>query len=881
MSSSLEAEFLALQRRYPSFVRTADGFSVRLQPTQPDLPVPLAAADVDVAFSPSGTTGTTTTTTGGVPVLTVRPSAALPPKVALAFNLLLADQLARVPATVRQALRWLEQRGMGELLAAVIAVQDELANTTTTGGRQEEGAEASAVLPVPAGGSTSPPQPRRAPSATAATATTATAAASPFDGQASWSYAEQAAFESLLREYFGEKGRSLDDPDAWACVAAGVSAAAASSLASARGAAEAAAATPARRAAARTPEECVARFLALRHICRTWLERSVSSPWGGGAPSVPPPRFPSARPAEVGKRPPPLITATSAAGFSSAAGARSGTSGGGKKADGVAGAGAGASSRFGDQRVSLAELDADIDTEDGGRRKRRDQQQQQSLPGPGPEVSAQADDDAAAAAVSSSSSSAAAAAAAPIAFDEVEVDMFGRAIAPVHLHHDHEEDDNEEEDDGEEEEEDDDDDDDEDDEDEEGDEDDDDDGGPRPGGDGAGGRGGVGAGGAAGTRAAEGGAGGAEEEDEEEALPPPLRNIHLATPHRGMQVVLERLSILGTGTLAASALTVLIQCERCATVVSATMHGAALPSTAASPSSAASAAAAAGTSAAGGGGSGSGGGSADADALARASQWQMWCPRCSLLLQCAFRATLVHEGNPSLGYLDTNRARATSLLNASLLATCLECSTPAEIPRFSPPATFEASCRKCLWARLRVDARGAALVDATPDSAAAAAAAAAAASASGAGGRGKRSQKFAVGNPLPLEGTCKHYKRSYRWFRFPCCGTAYPCDECHDEASDHPAERAKRMICGHCAKEQPFTQNQPCVSCGGSMTKSVRATRFWEGGQGERDRSHMSKKDPRKFKGSSLKTKSKKAERVGPLKERKSTAGATAGGGGK
>lgn len=40
-----------------------------------------------------------------------------------------------------------------------------------------------------------------------------------------------------------------------------------------------------------------------------------------------------------------------------------------------------------------------------------------------------------------------------------------------------------------------------------------------------------------------------------------------------------------------------------------------------------------------------------------------------------------------------------------------------------------------------------------------------------------------IGFPLPDNGACKHYKRSYRWMRFPCCGRVYPCDKCHDENS--------------------------------------------------------------------------------------------------
>lgn len=38
----------------------------------------------------------------------------------------------------------------------------------------------------------------------------------------------------------------------------------------------------------------------------------------------------------------------------------------------------------------------------------------------------------------------------------------------------------------------------------------------------------------------------------------------------------------------------------------------------------------------------------------------------------------------------------------------------------------------------------------------------------------KKSAKDAValkpGTPLPLQGACEHYKKSYRWFRFSCCG---------------------------------------------------------------------------------------------------------------
>ena len=71
------------------------------------------------------------------------------------------------------------------------------------------------------------------------------------------------------------------------------------------------------------------------------------------------------------------------------------------------------------------------------------------------------------------------------------------------------------------------------------------------------------------------------------------------------------------------------------------------------------------------------------------------------------------------------------------------------------------------------------------------------------------------------------------------------------------------QICGHCAREQPFAK-APCVSCGEALGKGQGPLpRFWEGGAGQRDKRLMSNRDPRKFKNSAMKTKSKKAERVG------------------
>ncbi|KAF8938636.1 hypothetical protein BGZ58_000449 [Dissophora ornata] len=127
-----------------------------------------------------------------------------------------------------------------------------------------------------------------------------------------------------------------------------------------------------------------------------------------------------------------------------------------------------------------------------------------------------------------------------------------------------------------------------------------------------------------------------------------------------------------------------------------------------------------------------------------------------------------------------------------------------------------------------------------------------------------------VGEPLPRKGACEHYKKSRRWFRFPCCSKIYACHLCHDEKEDHGCEFAKRMICGHCSREQTVS-DKPCV-CGESPVKIAGGSgAFWEGGEGMRDKTRMSNKDPRKFRGAN-KTVSKKQVGAENVRKRASKA---------
>lgn len=111
-------------------------------------------------------------------------------------------------------------------------------------------------------------------------------------------------------------------------------------------------------------------------------------------------------------------------------------------------------------------------------------------------------------------------------------------------------------------------------------------------------------------------------------------------------------------------------------------------------------------------------------------------------------------------------------------------------------------------------------------------------------------QKLAItiGEPLPKYGACQHYAKSFRWYRFPCCGKAFPCDECHNAAStDHAMQWATRFICGFCGREHPINLVKKECVCGASP--SMARTAHWEGGKGMREQTTMSKKDNKKYRG--------------------------------
>jgi len=241
-----------------------------------------------------------------------------------------------------------------------------------------------------------------------------------------------------------------------------------------------------------------------------------------------------------------------------------------------------------------------------------------------------------------------------------------------------------------------------------------------------------------------------------------------------------------------------------------------------------------------------------------------WCKSCSTTLSVVFHPALIHaESCGKIGYFDANVV-IQDLITCSIMIGCLECTTMCELLDVRRARTSETFCRKChTGVRLSYKGWNSQNIDAAhlnisskqhytkPKTK-----------------RPPKDPRIVPGKPLPNNGTCKHYRKSHRWFRFPCCGIAYPCDVCHQiKGSCDEAILANRQICGYCAAEQPFSNTHPCKKCA-KVIGPPKHSSHWEGGTGCRDKTKMSSNDAQKYKNSKLKTHSKKSQRVGPKNQK-------------
>jgi uncharacterized CHY-type Zn-finger protein len=216
------------------------------------------------------------------------------------------------------------------------------------------------------------------------------------------------------------------------------------------------------------------------------------------------------------------------------------------------------------------------------------------------------------------------------------------------------------------------------------------------------------------------------------------------------------------------------------------------------------------------------------------------CNKCANVMSVSYRGELMHTNSIRAGYLDLEGCMIVDLLPSAFIPTCSECSTDYSalgVVSVRGDTTI-AMCRECHHKMsfkipevkfLHVSSAGASRPDRPLPRK-----------------KAKENLGIVAGQELPRRGRCQHYTKSYRWFRFSCCSKVYPCDRCHDAAEEHPNEHANRMICGFCSREQPY-RPEDCVLCH-SVLVGKKGGGFWEGGKGTRDKTRMSRKDPRKYK---------------------------------
>lgn len=136
----------------------------------------------------------------------------------------------------------------------------------------------------------------------------------------------------------------------------------------------------------------------------------------------------------------------------------------------------------------------------------------------------------------------------------------------------------------------------------------------------------------------------------------------------------------------------------------------------------------------------------------------------------------------------------------------------------------------------------------------------------------KTKNMIKINNIEVKDGACKHFKKSHRLFKFPCCNKVrhykkeeknlcrnilfffimknnnffttfnmnndnyiyififffcvqiFPCPTCHDLNSNHECDIAKRVICGFCYRE--FSDDEVCICQRDKKLK--KGGKFWE-----------------------------------------------------
>lgn len=218
----------------------------------------------------------------------------------------------------------------------------------------------------------------------------------------------------------------------------------------------------------------------------------------------------------------------------------------------------------------------------------------------------------------------------------------------------------------------------------------------------------------------------------------------------------------------------------------------------------------------------------------------MACPTCTAELGIKFVGELVHQGAKSLGLLQLSGCKPYDILPSGYIGTCGSCMADMAhtltLSPHDPPRTMACfSCHAKMtcglgdYTFIKIGSEGGEKLKADEKQV------------MKLKQKKKKEDHLVIGEPLPNRGTCTHYGKSNRWFRFSCCNKLYPCDICHDSHEDHHVEMAKRHVCGLCSREQTIVGGKACV-CGHEFDRAPQRGAFWEGGKGVRNVATMSRK---------------------------------------
>uniref|UniRef100_A0A5S6Q8W9 CHY-type domain-containing protein n=1 Tax=Trichuris muris TaxID=70415 RepID=A0A5S6Q8W9_TRIMR len=233
------------------------------------------------------------------------------------------------------------------------------------------------------------------------------------------------------------------------------------------------------------------------------------------------------------------------------------------------------------------------------------------------------------------------------------------------------------------------------------------------------------------------------------------------------------------------------------------------------------------------------------------------CVKCKQVISTKLVPEIAHENSPIFGRLRLLNASVfdLSLSESKFDLCCLNCSAKQSLSGITAENTETRWCRSC-FAKIRLTIGGVRSTSGQSRHPRLDASAISSLSRR----RSPNRVTLKPGTALPLQGTCKHFKKSYRWFRFPCCNHLYPCDECHAENEDHESKLANRIVCGFCSNEQRCMGEKECIYCKHSMVKT--ATGHWEGGKGCREKTVMSTKDTAKYRGMAKTQPKRKGEKA-------------------